>query len=272
MTERLATDSTQCRRFTDKVAVVTGAAQGIGRATALRLAAEDAIVVVADRVQKQADQVAAEINASGGTARVILADLETWDGADYLMRETHTAFGRIDIAVHNVGGTIWAKPFWQYPIDQIEKEISRSLWPTMWCCRAVIPYMIRQQSGAIVNVGSVATRGINRVPYSASKGGVVAMTVCLAMELAEHNIRVNCVSPGGVDAGKRAIPRSNQPPDPEDLEGIKGVMEQTMRDTPMGRFGRPEELAATIAYMASDDASYVTGQTLDAAGGGISIK
>jgi len=259
--------TTQCRRFTDRVAIVTGAAQGIGRATALRLATEGATVVVADRVQQQADEVVNEITAAGGQARVILADMETWEGADHLMSETHKTYGRIDVSVHNVGGTIWAKPYWQYPIDQIEKEVSRSLWPTMWCCRAVIPFMIEQQSGVIVNVGSVATRGINRVPYSASKGGIAALTVCLAMELAEYNIRVNSISPGGVDVGERAIPRGTEPPAPEDIEGIKGVMEQTLRDTPMGRMGTPAELAASIAYMASDDASFCVGTTLNVNGG-----
>ncbi|HIG45761.1 MAG TPA: SDR family oxidoreductase [candidate division Zixibacteria bacterium] len=126
----------------------------------------------------------------------------------------------------------------------------------------------------IVNVGSVATRGINRVPYSAAKGGVAATTVCLAMELAEYNIRVNCVAPGGVDAGERAVARNQglDEYDQVDADGIKGVMDQTFRDTPMGRMGTPDELAAAIAYMASDDAAYVTGEVMHCSGGGAGLR
>jgi len=155
------------------------------------------------------------------------------------------------------------------PEDQIEKEINRSLWPTLWCCRAVLPFMIEQQSGAIVNVGSVATRGVNRVPYSAAKGGVQAITTCMALELAEHNIRVNCVNPGGVDQGERATPRHTGEMTDIDKAGMQGVVEQTMRDTPMKRYGTPEEEAAAICFLAADESSYITGETINVAGGGI---
>jgi dihydroxycyclohexadiene carboxylate dehydrogenase len=185
------------------------------------------------------------------------------------MQETVDTYGRIDVSVHNVGGTIWAKPFWEYPDDQIEKEINRSLWPTLWCCRAVIPFMIEQQSGAIVNVGSVATRGINRVPYSAAKGGVQAMTTCMALELAEHGVRVNCVNPGGVDQGERATPRHTGVMTDLDKAGMQGVIEQPHRDTPMKRYGTPEEEAAAICFLAADEASYITGEIINVAGGGI---
>ena len=256
-------------RFIGKSVIVTGAAQGIGKACALRFAAEGAMVTIADRAEEQALLVLGEIEAAGGQGRVSIVDLETSAGAQQLMREAQAAYGRIDVSVHNVGGTIWTKPFWEYPDDQIEKEIQRSLWPTLWCCRAVIPYMIEQGSGAIVNVGSVATRGINRVPYSAAKGGVQAMSTCLAMELAEHGIRVNCVAPGGVDVGERAIPRNTTPLTEVDMAGMKDVYEQTLRDTPMKRFGTPEEEAAAIVFFAADEASYITGQTLHVAGGGM---
>lgn len=257
-----------CRRFEGKVAVVTGAAQGIGRATALRLAAEGATVIMGDRVEEQAKKVQKEVQDLGAECHLILADLEKWAGAESLMRGAHAIKGRIDVAVHNVGGTIWAKPYHEYPIDQIEKEVQRSLWPTMWCCRAVIPYMVEQRGGVIVNVGSVATRGVNRVPYSASKGGVHALTVCLAMELADYGIRVNCVAPGGVDVGQRAIPRGPMPQTDQEIGWFTDVMNQTLRDTPLKRMGRPAELAAAIAFLASDDGSYVTGETLDVSGGG----
>src|SRR5690606_40250933 len=95
-----------------------------------------------------------------------------------------------------VGGTIWAKPYQHYPPEQIEAEIRRSLFPTLWCCRAVLPLMIEQGRGTIVNLSSVATRGINRVPYAAAKGGVNAITSALAMEAAPHGIRVVATAPG----------------------------------------------------------------------------
>ena len=257
------------RRFEDKVVVVTGAAQGIGKACALRFAEEGAKVMIADRAEEQAILVQQQIRDAGGIAEICITDLEQNEGSKKVMQETIDTFGRIDVSVHNVGGTIWAKPFWEYPDDQIEKEINRSLWPTMWACRAVIPQMIKQQSGSIVNVGSVATRGINRVPYSAAKGGVQAMTVCLSLELAEHNVRVNCVNPGGVDQGVRATPRTTDAMTEVDKAGMQGVMEQTDRDTPMKRFGTPEELAAAICFLAADEASYITGEIMNVAGGGI---
>tara|TARA_R110002111_G_scaffold27913_8_gene59886 strand:- start:7291 stop:8073 length:783 start_codon:yes stop_codon:yes gene_type:complete len=257
------------QRFKDKVVLVTGAAQGIGKACALRFAKEGGTVMIADRAEQQARLVQQEITDAGGVATVCIVDLETSAGAKELMQTTVDTFGRIDVSVHNVGGTIWAKPFWEYPEDQIEKEINRSLWPTLWCCRAVIPYMREQQAGAIVNVGSVATRGINRVPYSAAKGGVQAMTVCMALELAEQNIRVNCVNPGGVDQGVRATPRTTDAMTPVDQAGMDGVVQQTMRDTPMKRYGTPEELAAAICFLAADESSYITGEIINVAGGGI---
>jgi dihydroxycyclohexadiene carboxylate dehydrogenase len=256
-------------RFTKKSVIVTGAAQGIGKACSLRFAAEGAHVTIADRAEPQAKEVLAEIEAAGGVGRISLVDLETSAGARQLMSEVQEAYGRIDVSVHNVGGTIWAKPYWEYTDEEIEKEVQRSLWPTLWCCRAVIPYMIEQRSGAIINIGSVATRGINRVPYSAAKGGVQAITTCLSMELANYGVRVNCVAPGGVDVGDRAIPRNPGRQSEVDQQGMKEVYEQTLRDTPMGRFGTPDEQAAAIAFLAADEASYITGQTLNVAGGGI---
>lgn len=258
---------TKCCRFEGKVAVVTGAAQGIGRATALRLAAEGATVVIGDRVQAQAEKVQQEIQTLGAQCRVVVVDLEKWEGAERLMKEAHAAYGRIDVSVHNVGGTIWMKPYHEYPIDQIEKEVQRTLWPTLWCCRAVIPYMIARRAGAIVNVGSVATRGINRVPYSASKGAVHAITAALALELVGYNVRVNCVAPGGVDVGERAIPRGPQPQTQQELAWRNDTVARDLRDNPMGRMGRPEELAAAIAFVGSDEASYMTGETVDVSGG-----
>jgi len=255
-------------RFTDKVALVTGAAQGIGRATAERLATEGAHVVLVDRVAAVAAEAAAAITAAGGQASVIAADLETDDGASNMVEAVMARHGRIDVAVHNVGGTMWTKPFWEYQIDEMKQEISRSLWPTLFCCRAVIPVMLQQGRGAIVNIGSVATRGIHRVPYAAAKGGVAAMTVAMSMELAEHGIRVNCVAPGAI-ASQRVIPRNRITPTAAEVKWREEVFAQTLKDQPIKRLGEAHEVAAAVCFLASDDASYTTGQILYVSGGGI---
>lgn len=256
-------------RFASQVALITGAAQGIGRATAIRMAREGASVVLVDRAREHNEAVARQIAEAGGRAAATTADLETYDGARQAVEFAVGAFGRIDIAVHNVGGTIWSKPFWEYRPEEMQKEVNRSLWPTLWSCRAVVPVMMAQGGGVIVNVGSNATRGIYRVPYSASKGGVHAMTVCMALELAGHGIRVNAVSPGATDNGTRAIPRNPEPPGPQEQEWVREMYEDIMRTTPLDRLGTQEEMAAAICFYASRDASYITGQVCFVAGGSI---
>jgi len=257
------------RRHDGQVAIVTGSAQGIGRATALRLAAEGARLVLADRAAEPNEALCRLIASHGGEARALDVDLQSHAGASALVEHTLATYGRIDISVHNVGGTIWAKPFWEYTPEQIEREIDRSLRPTLWCCHAVIPVMRAQARGAIVNVGSIATRGIHRVPYAAAKGGVHAMTVAMAMELGDCGVRVNCVSPGAIDNGRRIVPRNPQPLSDDEAQWMQAIYTQSLRDTPMNRLGSPEEIAAAISFMASTEASYLTGQVLFVGGGAI---
>lgn len=133
-------------RFQDKVMVVTGAAQGIGRRVAERAAAEGAHVLIVDRSDAR-DEVVQAIGAAGGNAHAFSADLETWEGCASAMARAIDLYGRIDILVNNVGGTIWAKPFEHYQPDQIEAEIRRSLFPTLYCCRAALDYMLPAGQG-----------------------------------------------------------------------------------------------------------------------------
>src|SRR5262249_42322856 len=158
----------------NRVCVVTGAGQGIGRATARRLGQEGGKIVVADRIDKGAAQAVAELQENGVQASKVLVDVSTFSGAQELIRATQAAYGRIDVLVNNVGGTIWIKPYHLYTEDEVKLELERSLYPTLWCCLAVLPVMTEQRSGAIVNVGSQSTRGLYRLPYATSKGGIVA--------------------------------------------------------------------------------------------------
>jgi dihydroxycyclohexadiene carboxylate dehydrogenase len=253
-------------RFAVKVAVVTGAAQGIGRTVALRLAREGASVALVDR-SDLVEEARQEAEAAGGKALAIIADLETFSGATTAMDRTREQYGRIDILVNNVGGTIWAKPFAHYEEEQIEAEVRRSLFPTLWCCRAALPVMLEAGGGVIVNVSSVATRGVNRVPYAAAKGGVNAITACLAWEYAEHGIRVCGVAPGGTEAPPRRIPRNAAPPSEQEKLWYQQIGDQTVASSLMKRYGTTEEQAAAILFLASDEASYITGVTLPVAGG-----
>jgi dihydroxycyclohexadiene carboxylate dehydrogenase len=253
-------------RFAGKIAVVTGAAQGIGRTVAARIAHEGGGVALVDR-SPLVEEVRHEAEAAGAAAIAIIADLEAFSGATAAIDNALQRFGRIDILVNNVGGTIWAKPYAEYEETQIEAEIRRSLFPTLWCCRAVLPGMLARGAGVIVNVSSIATRGVNRVPYAAAKGGVNAITASLAMEYAAHGIRVCGVAPGGTEAPPRRIPRNADEPNAQEGEWYRQVVDQTISSTLLKRYGTTEEQAAAILFLASDEASYITGVTLPVAGG-----
>jgi dihydroxycyclohexadiene carboxylate dehydrogenase len=253
-------------RFKDKAMIVTGAAQGIGRGVALAAAREGAQLVLADR-SPLVHEVAQEAAALGAQVVVAEVDLETWAGARMLAERAVEDFGRIDILVNNVGGTIWVKPYQEYEEAQIEAEIRRSLFPTLWCCRAVLPAMLAQHGGAIVNVSSVATRGIYRVPYSAAKGGVNALTASLAFEHAEDGIRVNAVATGGTEAPPRKVSRNPQPLSEQEQVWYQGIIDQTKASSHMHRYGTIDEQVAAILFLASDEASYITGTVLPVGGG-----
>lgn len=251
-------------RFIGKVLVVTGAAQGIGRAVAIRAAEEGGKVVFVDR----ADFVA-EVAAEGGLheTAAFKADLENYEGAAAAMRFAADTFGGIDILINNVGGAIRMRPYGEFEPQQIDAEIRRSLMPTLYCCHAVLPHLRQRGGGTIVNVSSNATRGIHRVPYSAAKGGVNAITQSLAMEQAEHNIRVVATAPGGTEAPLRRIPRNAAGDTTDEKAWMAEVVQQVKQSSFMKRYGTIEEQVAPILFLASDEASYITGSVLPVAGG-----
>ena len=250
-------------RFDTKVIVVTGAAQGIGRAVALRAVAEGAKVLLVDRADFVGD-VAAEAE---GDAHGFVADLETNAGASDAMTEAVRRFGRIDILINNVGGAIRMRPFAEFEPEQIEAEIRRSLFPTMWCCHAALPHMLSAGSGTIVNVSSNATRGIRRAPYSAAKGGINALTQSLAMEYGEQGIRVVATAPGGTEAPPRRIARNAAGDSAQEQAWMAEAVAQVTASTFVKRYATLEEQVAPILFLASDEASYITGSILPVAGG-----
>jgi dihydroxycyclohexadiene carboxylate dehydrogenase len=252
------------QRFAGKVMVVTGAAQGIGRAVALRAAAEGGRVLFVDRADF-VSEVAAE--AHGADTAGFVADLETYDGAASAMAFAARTFGGIDILVNGVGGAIRMRPFTEFEPAQIDAEIRRSLMPTLYACHAVLPYLLKRGGGTIVNVSSNATRGIRRVPYSAAKGGVNAITQSLAMEYAEHNIRVVATAPGGTDAPPRRVPRNSVGDSEQEKVWMGEAVKQVTESTFFKRYGSIDEQAAPILFLASDEAGYITGTVLPVAGG-----
>lgn len=254
-------------RFDGKVVVVTGAAQGIGERAARRISAEGGNLVLADR-SELVDELARDLTTGGREAIAVTADLETWQGAQDMVRTALARFGRIDVLVNNVGGAIWFKPFTEFSDTEIEAEIKRSLMTTLWCCRAALPSMVEQRTGVIVNVSSAATRGIHRIPYSAAKGGVNAITTALAFEVADHGVRVVATAPGGTDAPPRRVSRGGSELETEqDRDWFQSHIDQTVDSSLLKRYGTLDEQAAALTFLASDEASYITGTVLPVAGG-----
>jgi NAD(P)-dependent dehydrogenase (short-subunit alcohol dehydrogenase family) len=275
MAEELDAKAAGARRLKDKVCIVTGSGQGIGRATARRLGQEGGKIVVADRIEESAARTLAELREHGVEARKVIVDLATFAGAQDLMAQARAAFGRIDVLVNNVGGTIWIKPYHLYSEDEVKLELERSLYPTLWCCLAVLPIMMEQRAGSIVNVGSQSPRGLYRLPYAASKGGILALGKVLAMEYGRYGIRINTMAPGGTEIDDRVTPRQLLRPGvvAEDIAAEEAadyqreMAEDIRNQQALRRRGLPEEQAAAIAFLASDDASFITGQVINCSGG-----
>ena len=227
-----------------------------------------ALVDRSELVHEVRAKLADELGHQGGDAILALtADLERYADCSTVMARAHAHFGRIDILINNVGGTIWAKPYEHYDEQQIEAEIRRSLFPTLWCCHAVLPYMLGQGRGTIVNVSSIATRSLNRVPYAAAKGGVNALTASLAFEYAGRGIRVVAAAPGGTEAPPRRAARGPAPGTEQEKAWYQEIVDQTVASTFLKRYATLEEQAAPILFLASDEASYIVGSTLPVGGG-----
>ncbi|HVD00412.1 MAG TPA: glucose 1-dehydrogenase [Candidatus Dormibacteraeota bacterium] len=246
------------RRFENRVAIVTGAASGIGRATALRLAGEGAAVVIADLDSARADEVAEEIGRAGGRALALGVDVTDSEAVRAMTARALDALGKVDILVSNAG---WdrAGPFLETDEELWDRVIGINYRGHLAVTHAVLPAMIERGYGRIVTIASDAGRvgSSGEVVYSGAKGAVIAFSKAVAREVARHGVNVNCVAPGLVDTPL--------------LAGITGDNENLMaaivRSIPLRRTGRPEEIAAAVCFFASADADYVTGQTLSVNGG-----
>jgi NAD(P)-dependent dehydrogenase (short-subunit alcohol dehydrogenase family) len=239
-----------------KAAVVTGASQGLGWAIAERLARDGARVVIADIDWPQAQEKAGVIRKRKGESLAVRVDVSQWSEVQRMAREAVDSFGRIDILVNNAGVLGPYSPVDDYPEDEWDRVIAVNLKGTFLCCKAVLPVMKKQGSGSIVNIASVAGKEGNpsMAPYSASKGGIITLTKTLGKELAASGIRVNAVSPALLETD---MTRSMAPEQ-------RTVLTSKI---PMGRLGRPEEVAAVVKFLVSGEASFVTGQCYDISGG-----
>lgn len=244
--------------FSGRVALITGASRGIGRATA-KLYAEHGgqVAVHFQRDRKSAETVVAELTGLGVKSRAFAADIDNSQAVDRMVQEVVSQFGRLDVLVNNAG--IWKEgPIDSISNDQIDEMIDINLKSLFYCCRAAVPHL-RKTRGAIINIASTAgQRGeAFHSHYAATKGATISFTKSLAPELVSDGIRVNCVAPGWVetDMSRDALTA----PDADRYISL----------IPMGRAGTPEEIAGAIVFLASDWASFITGEILNVNGGAV---
>ena len=249
------------KRFDGKTAVVTGGGGGIGGATCKRLAAEGAQVAVFDLNGAAAQKVADEINAAGGQARAFVCDIARLADVQKAVADTESQLGPIAVLVNNAGWDVF-KPFVKTTPADWERLIAINLTGALNMHFAVLPGMGERKAGRIVNVASDAARvgSSGEAVYAACKGGLVAFSKTLAREHARHGITVNVVCPGPTDTALLAGVA-------EGAANPEKLIEAFTRAIPLGRLGQPGDLASAIAFLGSDDASFVTGQVLSVSGG-----
>lgn len=242
--------------FTGKVAVVTGGARGIGRAIVDHLARSGASIAILDRNKDEAAIVADELVSAGHPTLAIGADVSNWESVETAAECIVSHFGQVDILVNNAGIAGTSVKLWEQTIEDWDRIIAIDLTGVFYCCKAFVPHMLARHYGRIVNVSSIAGKEGNPLaaPYSAAKAGVMGLTKSLGKELATEGILVNCVTPAVI---------------------MTPILEQVSQEhldymvsrIPMGRTGKPEEVAELVLWLASDACSFSTGAVFDISGG-----
>jgi len=246
----------------DKVAIVTGGSQGIGKAAALRLAAEGARVVIAARGRELLDQVAGEIRAAGGSVAAVQADVSRAEDCARLVAEAVKAFGRLDILVNNAGTSATGE-FESVTDDLWQADFELKLFAAIRLARLAIPHMKRQGGGRIVNITNIGAKQprAKSMPTTVTRAAGLAFTKALSKEFAPHQILVNTICIGSVRAGQHDRKAATAGIAAEQYYANMG------KDIPLGRVGRAEEVANAIAFLASGAASFITGSSLNLDGG-----
>jgi len=241
-------------KLSGKTALVTGGAQGLGRAAAVAIAREGAAIVVADVLGELAEQTAEELRADGADALAVLADIGNPESVSKAFANTKKKFGRLDILVNNAG-IAPNRLLMEQSLDEWEKVLRVNLTGTFLCTKTAVPMMEEVGGGAIVNIASISgQRGATgRSAYGVSKAGIIQLTKIMAVEFADKNIRVNAIAPGPIQT---AI-----------TDHSSGTVENYLNRIPMRRYGTPESIGAAVLFLASDEASYTTGHVLNVDGG-----
>lgn len=248
----------------NKVAIITGARRGMGKAHALALAKAGAKVVVSDVSQEDCEKVVKEIKKNRGEAIAVKCDVTQKAEVDKMVRAAVKKWGKVDILINNAG-ICQFKPFLELTEADWDKTLDINLKGYFLCAQAAAKEMVKQKSGVIVNIASIAMGQVGcgfatLAHYSASKGGIVGMTETLAQELAAYNIRVNAVAPGVIET-----------PMVDPLKQDPKTLEATLARVPLHRMGKAVEVSNLVLFLASDDSSYMTGSTVIIDGGWLSV-
>jgi 2,3-dihydroxy-2,3-dihydro-p-cumate dehydrogenase len=253
------TNQTDLRSLKGKVAIVTGSSRGIGKAIAITLSKEGVNVLITGTEEERTKQTVEEVSKQANAEiDYFVGDLSEEKNVAAMVEKTINRWDKIDILVNNAGGGV-ILPFLEHNNETLKKTIDRNLWTCLWSCHKVLPYMVKQNYGRIINIGADSVRnGLwDHAAYNAAKGGVHALTTGLAREFAVHDITVNTIAPPAVESEPLEIIRKK---DPQLAEKYIGII-------PKGRGAYEEEVADSVWYLATDNARFITGQVISVNGG-----